>query len=138
MSRRKAREAALQVLFQLDFNRVDSTEALHSIFEEHKDISEKAKLYAQKLVLGTSSHLEAIDEILSKTANEWKLERMAGVDRNIARMAVYEMRFADEKLSPNVTINEAVELAKKFGSEESGRFVNGILGSLAKSWSQDK
>ena len=91
MSRRKAREAALQVLFQLDFNRVDSTEALHSIFEEHKDISEKAKLYAQKLVLGTSSHLEAIDEILSKTANEWKLERMAGVDRNIARMAVYEM-----------------------------------------------
>lgn len=138
MSRRKAREAALQVLFQLDFNRVDSIEALHSIFEEHKDISEKAQLYAQKLVLGTSSHLEAIDEILSKTANEWKLERMAGVDRNIARMAVYEMRFADEKLSPNVTINEAVELAKKFGSEESGRFVNGILGSLAKSWSQDK
>lgn len=138
MSRRKAREVALQVLFQLDFNKVDGTEALNSIFEEHEDISEKARLYAQKLVLGTSSHLKEIDEIISKTANEWKLERMAGVDRNIARMAVYEMRFADEKLSPNVTINEAVELAKKFGSEDSGRFVNGILGSLAKSWSKEK
>jgi N utilization substance protein B len=138
VSRRKAREVALQVLFQLDFNSVDSMEAVHSICDEHKDISEKAKLYAQQLVLGTSSHLPAIDEIISKTANEWKLDRMAGVDRNIARMAIYEMKFADEPLSPNVTINEAVELAKKFGSEDSGRFVNGILGSLAKSWSQNK
>ena len=132
MSRRKAREMALQTLFQLDYNQRDHNGALENVFDERDDVSDKAKLYTQQLVTGTQDHKQEIDEIIAKTSNEWKLDRMAGVDRNIARMAIYEMKFSPEGLPPNVIINEAVELAKTFGTEESGRFVNGILGALVK------
>jgi transcription antitermination factor NusB len=132
MSRRKAREVALQVLFQLDFNSANKDEALDAVVLENGDLSTNAKEYAKAVVDGTQANLEKIDEIISGLSSEWKVKRMAGVDRNIARIAIYEMQLADDKLPPNVAINEAVELAKKFGSEESGRFVNGILGSLAK------
>ena len=70
--------------------------------------------------------------MITNSSKEWKLQRMAGVDRNITRMAVYELKFCEEKLTPNIVINEAVELAKKFGSDESSRFVNGILGAIAR------
>jgi len=132
MSRRKAREVALQVLFQLDFNTAGKNEALDTVLSERNDLSDKAKSYAKELVDGTQAELNNINGVISGIASEWKIDRMAGVDRNIVRMAIYEMRFANEKLTPNVVINEAVELAKKFGSEESGRFVNGLLGSLVK------
>lgn len=132
MSRRKAREVALQVLFQLDFNSANKDEALDAVVLENGDLSTNAKEYAKAVIEGTQANLEKIDEIISGLSAEWKVKRMAGVDRNIARIAIYEMQLADDKLSPNVAINEAVELAKKFGSEESGRFVNGILGSLTK------
>lgn len=132
MSRRKAREVALQVLFQLDFNAASKDEALDTVLLERDDLSDKAKSYAKELVDGTQTELNNINDVISGIASEWKLDRMAGVDRNIVRMAIYEMRFANEKLTPNVVINEAVELAKKFGSDESGRFVNGLLGSLVK------
>ncbi|SHI42171.1 transcription antitermination factor NusB [Propionispora hippei] len=133
MSRRKAREMALQTLFQLDFNSADYNDALGLVFDENLQVSTKAKEYTEQLVQGTQAHLEEIDNIISKVSNEWKLERMTGVDRNIARIAVYEMTYSEEKLPPNVVINEAVELAKAFGTEDSSRFVNGILGSLVKS-----
>ncbi|CUH94296.1 hypothetical protein P22_0362 [Propionispora sp. 2/2-37] len=132
MSRRKAREMALQALFQLDFNSIEATDALRLVFGENEKITDKAKAYTLQLVRGTQSHLEAIDKTISEVSSEWKLNRMTGVDRNIARIAVYEMIYSEEKLPPNVVINEAVELAKSFGTEESGRFVNGILGSLVK------
>lgn len=132
MSRRKAREVALQVLFQLDFNSAGKNEALETVLSERDDLSDQAKSYAKELVDGTQAELNNINSVISNIASEWKIDRMAGVDRNIVRMAIYEMRFASEKLTPNVAINEAVELAKKFGSEESGRFVNGLLGSLVK------
>ncbi|MEN6412557.1 MAG: transcription antitermination factor NusB [Veillonellales bacterium] len=132
MSRRMAREMALQVLFQLDFNAMDKQAALQTVFIEHEKSTDKARLYTEELVVGTQAHLEQIDAVISQFANEWKIERMPGVDRNITRMAIYEMKFGSEKLPPNVVINEAVELAKVFGTEESSRFVNGILGSLVK------
>jgi N utilization substance protein B len=132
MSRRKAREMALQTLFQLDYNHIDKHEALELVFSERQDISDGAKEYAQKIVNGTQEYLSEIDKIISAISTDWKLERMTGIDRNISRIALYEMKFSSEKLPPNVAINEAVELAKKFGTEESGRFVNGILGSLIK------
>lgn len=132
MSRRKAREMALQVLFQLDFNTLAIAEALQSIFEEHAENSEGSKTYTEVLVAGTQQYKVEIDSIISKLSNEWKIERMAGVDRNIARIAVYEMKFSEEKLAPNIIINEAVVLAKRFGTDDTAKFINGILGSLVK------
>ena len=132
MSRRKSREMALQTLFQLDYNTADKNEALQAVLSENNNSSENTKEYTEYLVNGTQEHLKEIDVIISKVSNEWKIDRMAGIDRNIARMAIYEMNFGDEELSPNVVINEAVELAKIFGTEESSRFVNGILGALVK------
>ncbi|MEG6585636.1 transcription antitermination factor NusB [Dendrosporobacter sp. 1207_IL3150] len=132
MSRRKAREMALQALFQLDYNQTDKNEALDAVFSEREGITDNAKLYAQEIVEGTQRNLPQIDEIIANNSTEWKLGRMAGVDRNITRLAIYEMKFGREQLAPNIIINEAVELAKTFGSDESGRFINGILGSLVK------
>ncbi|MBP2634184.1 MAG: nusB [Firmicutes bacterium] len=133
MSRRKAREMAVQALFQLDFNTdVTTEEALNSVLHEREDTNETTRLYAQSLVEGTKQNLAAIDEYISELSREWKIDRMAGVDRNIARMAIYEMKYGQECLDPGVAINEAVELAKTFGTEDSSRFINGILGSIVK------
>jgi len=132
MSRRQAREMALQTLYQLDFNDIDPEQALTAAADEAGPVGAKTRAYAWSLVSGTMTHRGAIDEIITRVSAEWKLDRMASVDRNIARMAIYEMKFGSEPLPPNVVINEAVELAKIFGTEDSGRFVNGILGSLVK------
>lgn len=132
MSRRKAREAALQTLFQLDYNQIDRGEALQAVYYERADIQEQTKDYAQQLIDGALANLPEIDKIIAGAATDWKVERMPGVDRNILRLAIYEMQYGAEKLPPNVVINEAVELAKIFGTEDSGRFVNGVLGSLVK------
>jgi transcription antitermination factor NusB len=87
--------------------------------------------YAQKLVHGTIDNLEKIDELIRTQADNWRLERMPAVDRNILRLAIYEMMY--EKETPKlVVLDEAIELAKKFGSEQSGRFVNGLLDGLLK------
>jgi len=132
MSRRKSREMALQTLFQLDYNTADKVESLQAVLGENNNLGEKTREYTEYLVAGTQEHLIEIDRIIADVSNEWKIDRMAGIDRNIARMAIYEMNFGSEQLPPNVVINEAVELAKVFGTEESGRFVNGILGALVK------
>ncbi len=132
MSRRKAREMALQTLYQLDFNATGPEQALTAAVEEAGEPDAKTRAYAWELVSGATANRAAIDEIIVRASAEWKLDRMASVDRNIARIAIYEMRFGNEPLTPNVIINEAVELAKTFGTEESSRFVNGILGSLVK------
>ena len=89
--------------------------------------------FAAQLVHGTRANVEAIDAQIAANSREWKVERMAAVDRNLTRMATYEMCFAEEKLTPNIAINEAVELAKKYGTDDSSRYVNGILGAIMKS-----
>ena len=142
MSRRQAREAALQALFQLDFNRPDEEEqreayetlAIDTALSEAEGepLTKKDRSYVKFLVSGTRSHLEEIDGMISSHAKGWKLERMAAVDRNLARLAVFEMCFAEDKLAPGIAINEAVELAKKYGTDDSGRYINGILNALVK------
>lgn len=132
MSRRQAREMALQTLYQLDFNPVEPEAALAAAVEEAGDVDDKTRSYAKGLVNGALANRQAIDDVISSVSAEWRLERMASVDRNIARIAIFEMRFGDENLSASVVINEAVELAKAFGTDDSSRFVNGILGSLVK------
>lgn len=132
MSRRKARETAVQALFYLDFNHTDMESAIAAVMDERETMSGNAKDYARLLVSGAREHQGEIDRIIAAVSNEWKLDRMAAVDRNIARVAIFEMNYSGEKLPPNVIINEAVELAKTFGTEDSSRFINGILGSLVK------
>jgi len=132
MSRRIARELALQALFQLDFNQTTPEEALQSVCDERQEVSAAAREYAHILLIGTLEQKINIDQVISQTSKDWKVDRMAGVDRNIVRMALYEMNYGTEKLSAGVIINEAVELAKVFATAESSKFVNGILGSLVK------
>ena len=134
MIRRIARELVLQSLFQIDFAQVDCEAALNAAVEErsHKS-AEKAKEYAQDVLNGVLANSEAIDARISEYAIDWTLERMPAVDRNILRVAVYEMFFAAEKLVPNVAINEAVEIAKIYGTDDTPRFINGVLGKMVRS-----
>ncbi len=132
MSRRKAREMALQVLFQLDYQTVDIADALEFVCSEHVNMSNDVKQYALEVATGTSNNLDDIDSIIVNQSTDWKIERMNGVDRNILRMAIFEMNFGRETIAPNVVINEAIELAKTYGTEDSGRFINGVLGNLVK------
>lgn len=134
MIRRIARELVLQSLFQIDFAQVDCEAALNAAVEERSDKSaEKAKKYAQDVLNGVLANSEAIDARISEYAIDWTLERMPAVDRNILRVAVYEMFFAAEKLVPNVAINEAVEIAKIYGTDDTPRFINGVLGKMVRS-----
>ncbi len=132
MSRRKAREMALQTLYQLDFNATEPEQALATALDAAGEGAVKTRDYAWSLVSGAMANRAAIDGIIANASAEWKLARMASVARNIARIAIYEMQFGSEPLTPGVVINEAVELAKTFGTDDSSRFVNGILGSLVK------
>lgn len=131
MSRRKARELALQVLFQLDFNAADPEQALAELCAE-VNLSPDGRTYAQTLVRGVTEQRQIIDAVISRISREWKPQRMPGVDRNLARIAIYEMQFSAEPLPPSVAINEAVELAKKYGTDDSPKFINGILGTVAR------
>ena len=100
--------------------------------EESEVLYSKDRSYAEGLVMGTLENQQAIDEILEQHARDWSIDRMAAVDRNIARMAVFELKFQEEKVDTAVIINEAVNLAKKFGTDDSSRFINGILSSVEK------
>jgi len=132
MSRRQAREVALQALFQLDFNESKQEAAVDAALGESAVLADKDRDYAKSIVEGTQKNIDEIDAMITKFSREWKVDRMSGVDRNIARIAVFEMKFGAEEMAPNIIINEAVELAKKFGTDDSGRFVNGILGAMLK------
>lgn len=132
MSRSMAREIALQALFHLEFNEAETQSILETIKEENKSLSSGAMMYAQQLVDGVSTQKEAIDAELSMYAQDWKVARMPAVDRNILRIAVYEMKYQEEKIDDGIAINEAVELAKRFGTDRSPKFINGVLGKLSR------
>jgi len=137
MIRRVAREMVLQSLFQMDFTQADPAEALAIALEvqqdeENSEEAAKALKYAETVLKGTAEKLSEIDTLIGKYAINWEVKRMPGIDRNILRMAIYEMRYADDRVPVNVAVNEAVELAKRFGSEKSARFINGVLGKLMR------
>lgn len=128
--RRQSRELALQVLFQIEFapqiSNADLMDVLGATMEP------EAVKFAEGLIQGVQSQKTAIDAKIQAASAHWKLERMATIDRNILRIAVYEMCFAPNPLKENIAINEAVEIAKKFGTTESASFVNGLLDQVAK------
>jgi N utilization substance protein B len=130
MSRHIARELAFKILFQTDVGRNPWQEVLPRTIAED-NLPEQTRIFLEQLVKGTVQNLKLIDSEITRYAQDWKLERMANTDRNILRMAIYEIKFLDE-IPPGVTINEAVELAKLYGDEESGKFVNGILGNMVR------
>lgn len=143
MSRRQARELALQALFQLDFNQCGENEphrqqearlaAIDAAAAEMEGrISSRDRGFVEELVQGTMESLADIDALIAGASKDWKLSRMAGVDRNITRMAVFELRYREERVAPSIIINEAVELAKKYGTDDSSRFVNGVLGAVMR------
>lgn len=140
MKRRLARELAIQSLYHISMNQVTSDESISMVLEEagsereepvsQADLQEIAP-YVKTLVEGTSGLIEKIDPLLEEYLKGWKVDRLSKVDLQILRLAVYEMVFQQE-VPPKVVINEAIELAKWFGTEESGKFVNGVLGKMFK------
>ncbi|ASS91861.1 MAG: transcription antitermination factor NusB [Bacillaceae bacterium] len=124
MKRRTARKKALQALFQIDLAEALPEEAINHVLDgnEHDP-------FLNKLVLGTVEHQNEIDELIKRNLTNWKLERLANIDRAILRLAVYEMKYEPD-IPFNVTIDEAIELAKMFGDVQSSKFVNGVLSSI--------
>jgi len=126
--RRRSREYALQLLFQMDLA-PDDTDIVLQRFWDDKKVSPAIREFAEQIVKGTVEHRDAIDEVISSSALNWRISRMAVVDRNILRMSVYEFIFHAE-IPRIVIIDEGIEIAKKFGNDESGPFVNGILDAI--------
>jgi N utilization substance protein B len=134
--RTKAREYALQMLYQIDLRHADSREVVVNFWndlEEETPEADDVKAFANQLVLGTSTRLAQIDPLIATHADNWDMKRMAVIDRNILRLGVYELLHLTD-VPPKVSLNEAVELAKRFGDAESGRFINGILDTIHKTY----
>lgn len=133
MIRRTARELVVQSLFQIDFSACSAEEALDAAVEEQNTKSAvKARNYAQISLNGILNSLAEIDAKIAEFSIDWEVSRMPAVDRNILRLAVYEIYFAGEKIPAGIAINEAVEIAKVYGSEDSPRFINGLLGKMVR------
>lgn len=152
-ARRKARECGLQVLYQLEaqtkerpppgrlptlplatplarVTREEASVALHAFFD-HFDAPERTHMFCEELVSGVVEHLTQLDALLGEHSPRWRVERMAAVDRNALRLAAYELLYAAD-VPVKVILDEAIDIASRYGSEQSGAFVNGILDSLAK------
>lgn len=127
--RRHARELAAQFLYQHDIGGGELEESLALFWQTQQEVNDPARAFAEELIRGTVEHRSAVDEKIQKYTENWELPRIATVDRNILRLAMYEMLFRDD-IPPVVSINEAVDIAKKFSTRESGAFVNGILDRL--------
>ena len=126
--RHRAREFALQMLFQIDIggSAIEDTLVAFWVDRKARGITRE---YAERLVRGTILHQGEIDRLIGDSTENWRLERMAGVDRNILRLAIYEFLF-ERETPPIVTIDEAIEIAKRYGGEDSGHFINGILDAV--------
>jgi transcription antitermination protein NusB len=127
--RRKAREAALQALYEIDLTGHPIETVMAKIFEDIQ-VSQETASFARELVDGVAVNRDKIDANIKQFASAWPLDQMSVVDRNILRLAIYEL-LLDNKVPVKVAINEAVELAKSFGSDSSPRFINGVLSSVS-------
>ena len=143
MKRRKAREYALQFLYRIDFfdgpegeterykNAGELKGEIESFWNEADDAEQDVKLFAGDIITGTIMHLEEIDSTIQRIAEKWTLDRIASIDRNILRFAAYELLFRKD-IPSAVTINEALEIAKKYSTAESASFINGILDRISR------
>ena len=136
-SRRKARECALQMLFAADVAETRPDELARTFWSELADdeVDEQAREFATRLALGALAHLDEVDERIKSRAEHWRIDRMARVDRNVLRLAVYE--FLHESTPRTVAINEALEVARRFSSYEATQFINGILDAIKRDLDQE-
>ncbi|OYZ21225.1 MAG: transcription antitermination factor NusB [Bdellovibrio sp. 28-41-41] len=128
--RRNARELALQLLFQSEFAPQISVYSFLQLYD-NKYGTETIE-YAEQIIKGVAEAKTKIDDKISSVSRNWKVDRMALVDRNILRVAIYEMKLGTEKLSEKIVINEAIEIAKKYGNTDSAGFINGILDQVGR------
>ena len=139
MSRSLARELAFKALFQLEFNSDDGEFkdfyeeiAIDSVISSGKKLKQSECLFVRQIVKETRARLKEIDDIISAhLKTSWTIQRLATVDRNVLRLSIYEIKFAEKVVPKGIIINDAVEIAKKYGTDDSGRFVNGILAAIA-------
>ena len=129
-ARRRARVLAMQTLYEVDVSGHAPREVLKRLAAEIS-VDEQVADYADEIVVGIVHHRDEIDEQISRHARAWPLAQMSAVDRNLIRIAIYELAFNSTTIPVGVAISEAVELAKRYGSDSSSRFVNGVLGSVA-------
>ena len=130
-NRTKAREYALQMLYQADIRRTGCQPVLEGFWQEQEPPAD-IKAFSHQLFEGTLQRLADIDPLITQHADNWDLKRMAVIDRNILRLGVFELLYYAEEVPPKVCINEAIELAKRFGDAESSKFINGILDAIHK------
>lgn len=135
--RRTARECALQLLFQMDIAGEDVETAIPKFWQLKEDINDQVREFCDALGRGYWDNRELIDRIISENASNWRLDRMAVVDRNIMRISIYEFLFRDD-IPEKVSINEAIEIAKRYGGPESTQFINGILDAVKNKINQYK
>ncbi|MDI3540783.1 Transcription antitermination protein NusB [Koleobacter methoxysyntrophicus] len=135
MNRRMARENVLKILFEIDVGGKPAEDALADFFENIginlNNVSDRNLIYIKETVEGTVKNRKEIDSIIEEFTIDWKLDRLANVDKNVLRFSIFEILFKDD-IPIQATINEAVELTKKYNTEEAGKFVNGILGEIVK------
>lgn len=129
--RTKAREYALQILYAVDITKDEPKKCIEHFWQGSEESSGEVKKFAEQLVDGVSHKIKEIDKLISQYATNWQLERMAVIDRNVLRFAAYELLFMKD-IPPKVSINEAIDVAKKYGGPDSGKFVNGILDKINK------
>ena len=132
-----ARETALRITYQAEMTRRPISVAVEVYWNEAQAIDPDIRSFADRIAMGVERHAAVIDEKISQYADNWQIKRMAVIDRNILRIGVFELLFAAD-IPPKVTINEAVELAKKYGDLESSKFVNGILDKIHKTETMSK
>jgi transcription antitermination protein NusB len=125
MKRRMAREKALQALFQIDMSDIDPKEAIGHALEELT-----TDPYLEKLVFGVLEHQEEIDQLITAQLEKWSLERLANVDRSVLRIAIFEMKYCSDEVPVNVILDEAIEIAKLYGDDQSSKFINGVLANI--------
>ncbi len=129
--RTKARECALKILYAIDIKGDDPKGCMQEFWDREEGYDAEIRKFANKLVLGVCDNRQKIDSLISGYATNWQLKRMAVIDRNVLRFATYELLYSED-IPPKVAINEAIDLAKKFGDNDSGKFVNGILDKINK------
>lgn len=129
-ARRKSRELALKILFEADFNKIPLGSIADRMITE-QEVEIEVGQFIQKLLDAYRDHEAEVNILIEKHSSNWKLSRMAGVDRNILRLGVSEILYFDD-IPKNVTINECLEIAKKYGTEDSSSFINGILDNIEK------
>jgi len=126
-----ARESALKILYAIDITKESPDTCIDNFWLSQDNMEAPVKIFADALVLGVCHNKARIDKLISEHATNWQLDRMAVIDRNILRFGAYELTFMDD-IPPKVAINEAIDIAKKYGDKDSGKFVNGILDKINK------